>query len=130
MKRLVELIEKRKRIGKTRSHKKGGNYNDIIEFERLGQLIVDRVNKMHEKGIFHNLIELPLNIGEIAWIILKNEIIEDVVEDYDIWSIKNGVKLRITLQNHRDYVVGELNKTVFLTKEKAEKALADMRKKV
>ena len=128
MERLIELIEKRKRIGKTKSYKKGGNYNDTIEFERLGQLIVDRVNEMYENGTFHNLIELPFNIGERAWIILKNEIIEDVVEDYDIWSIKDGIKLRITLQNHRDYVVGEFNKNIFSTKIEAEKALAEMEK--
>lgn len=126
MERLIELIEKRKGIGKTRSHKKGGNHNDTIEFERLGQLIVDRVNEMHENGTFHNLIELPFNIGERAWIILKNEIIEDVVEDYDIWSIKDGVKLRISLLNHKDYIVGEYNKTVFLTKEEALRKLKEL----
>lgn len=73
-------------------------------------------------------VVLPCKIGEKVFCILhgKNEIVEDVVEDYDIWSIKAGIKLRLSLLNHNDYVVGEFGKTVFLTREEAESALAKM----
>lgn len=72
---------------------------------------------------------LPCKIGEKVFCILhgKNEIVEDVVEDYDIWSIKAGIKLRISLLNHNDYVVAEFGKTVFMTREEAEAALARMK---
>lgn len=73
-------------------------------------------------------VKLPCKIGEKVFCILhgKNEIVEDVVEDYDIWSIKAGIKLRLSLLNHNDYVVAEFGKTVFLTREEAEAALAKM----
>lgn len=69
-------------------------------------------------------VELPLKIGEKCYCIMNytNEIVEDVVDDYDIWSIKNGVKLRITLAHHNSYVIGEFGKGVFRTREEAEKA--------
>lgn len=51
MKRLVELIEKRKRIGKTRSHKKGGNYNDTIEYMKMN------IEKEYRKGTLGRMIE-------------------------------------------------------------------------
>ena len=72
---------------------------------------------------------LPCKIGEKVFCILhsKREIVEDVVEDYDIWSIKNGIKLRLSLLNHNDYVVAEFGKTVFLTREEAEAALDRMK---
>ena len=75
--------------------------------------------------IAHGVTVLPCNIGERVFCILhnKNEIVEDIVEDYDIWSIKDGVKLRISLLNHKDYVVAEFGKTIFLTREEAEKEL-------
>ena len=67
--------------------------------------------------------EFPLKIGEKCYCITTdNNLIEDVVEDYDIWSIKDGVKLRIRLLNNNDYVVGEYSKTVFRTREEAIEA--------
>ena len=54
---------------------------------------------------------------------VQKAIQQDIVEDYDIWSIKDGVKLRISLLNHKDYVVAEFGKTIFLTREEAEKEM-------
>jgi hypothetical protein len=69
-------------------------------------------------------VELPLKIGEKCYCINhKNEIVEDVVSDYDIWSVKNGVKLRIELLNNNSYVVGEFGKTIFRTREEAQAAI-------
>ena len=72
-------------------------------------------------------VVLPCKIGGRVFCVLryKNEIVEDVVEDYDIWSIKDGIKLRLSLLNHKSYVIGEFGKTVFLTREEAEAALAE-----
>lgn len=68
-------------------------------------------------------VELPLKIGEKCYCInYKNEIVEDFIADYDIWSIKNGAKMRMELLNNRSYVVAEFGKTVFRTREEAEKA--------
>ena len=84
-----------------------------------------RVRNTADHLIAHGVTVLPCDIGERVFCILhnKNEIVEDIVEDYDIWSIKDGVKLRISLLNHKDYVVAEFGKTIFLTREEAEKEM-------
>ena len=69
------------------------------------------------------IIELPFEIGEKVYIVKKNNVYEDVVEDYDIWSLKNGIHLRIRVMNNRDYIIGVLGKDVFRTKDEAEQAL-------
>lgn len=126
MDRILNLIKKREEIGQKPSCKKGGNHNDHLEYMRLGELILGEITKLYKSGKLENLIELPVEIGERVWIIKKNSVIEDTVEDYDIWSLKAGADLRISLQNNRDYVVGVFGKTVFLTKEEAEQTLARM----
>lgn len=50
MEHLVRLIEKRKEIGKRTAHIKGGSCNDKIEYERIGQLIIDEVNRLYDAG--------------------------------------------------------------------------------
>lgn len=49
---LVELIEKRKEVGKRPWNPQGGttNYNNRAEYERLGNLIIDEVNRLYDKG--------------------------------------------------------------------------------
>lgn len=73
------------------------------------------------------VIVLPCKVGERVFCVLhsKYKIVEDIVEDYDIWSIKNGIKLRISLLNYNNYVIGEFGKTVFLTREEAEAKLKE-----
>jgi hypothetical protein len=80
------------------------------------------LDKLTEEAPTIDVVELPLKIGEKCYCILnhKNEVIEDIVDDYDIWSIKDGVKLRIRLLNYNDYVIGEYGKTAFKTREEAE----------
>ena len=50
MKQLISLIERRKSVGKNKSYTKGGNYNDFIEHERLGQLILREVYRLYDEG--------------------------------------------------------------------------------
>ena len=50
MKQLISLIERRKSVGKKKSYTKGGNYNDFIEHERLGQLILREVYRLYDEG--------------------------------------------------------------------------------
>lgn len=76
-----------------------------------------------EQGL---LLRLPCKVGDTVYCIHKNEIIEDTVFDYDIWSLKNGISLRISLENYRDYIVGIFGKTVFLTYQEAELELANI----
>ena len=115
----------------------------LIDADALVRRAIDRYKEMmgtdigHGMGVITSMITdaptidavvLPCKVGERVFCILhaKREIVEDVVEDYDIWSIKNGIKIRLSLLNHNDYVVGEFGKTVFLNHEEAKAALAKM----
>ena len=86
---------------------------------------VDRLAEYEDAEAEGRLVVLPCRIGDTVFCIpaMGKEIIEDIVEDADIWSIKDGIKVRLTLKTFKDYVVGEFGKTVFLTKEEAEQAL-------
>lgn len=88
---------------------------------------VDEPEDVADFLLSHGVFVLPCKIGEKVFCIRhdKGEILEDVVEDYDIWSIKDGIKLRITLQNFNSYVIAEFGKTVFLTREEAEAAFTE-----
>ena len=50
MENLKRLIEKRKEVGKRPSYTKGGNYNDIVEYNRLGCLILEEVTRLYDEG--------------------------------------------------------------------------------
>ena len=50
MEHLIKLVEKRKDLGKTKSYKNGGNFNDLIEYKRLGELIVEEVCHLYDEG--------------------------------------------------------------------------------
>lgn len=50
MQRLIELIKMRREYGKRKAHSKGGNYNDLVEYGRLGELILAEVNKLYDEG--------------------------------------------------------------------------------
>ena len=75
-------------------------------------------------------IELPCEIGDTVYLVLKylgnplGIIREDKVQMIGVTS--RGIHLK--LRNHHDHnKMYMLGKTVFLTKEEAEKALADMK---
>lgn len=107
-----------------------GPYWDAEVFDKHGgmeeDLIIDRLayyEDMEEQG---RLVVLPCKVGDRVWAvnIAKKEIVEDVVEDFDIWTMKNGANLRITLKNNNSYVVGKYGETVFSNEKEAEQALA------
>ena len=63
MERLKRLIKKRKEIGKRPSYTKGGDYNitpnhlnihkdynDYIEYKRLGDLILEEISMLYDEG--------------------------------------------------------------------------------
>ena len=50
MERLIRLIKKRKEIGKRPSYTKGGSFNDLIEYKRMGDLILEEVEKLYDDG--------------------------------------------------------------------------------
>lgn len=71
-------------------------------------------------------VELPCEIGNTVYCIRNHQIVTDKVVDYDIWSIKDGIKLRLTLDQYRSYIVGSLGVDVFLTLQEAEAAIRRM----
>lgn len=76
--------------------------------------------KLEEQGM---LIKLPFKIGDTVYCIHRNAIVTDRVDDFDIWSFRSGIHLRISLENYRDYIVGRFGEEVFLTQSEAEQAL-------
>lgn len=50
METLKDLIKERKEIGQRRSHTNGGNYNDFLDYVRLGDLIIEEVCRMYDAG--------------------------------------------------------------------------------
>ncbi len=75
----------------------------------------------------NGVIVPPCKVGDTVFCVLhhKKEIVQDRVKDFDIWSVSNCIKVRLTLENWNDYVVGEFGKTVFLSCKKAEAALKE-----
>ena len=125
-----QLIDRDELISKLKKHRTFyvsacGSFSELPEKEqaRVDEITVCIAELINAPTI--DAVELPLKIGEKCYCILnhKNEVIEDIVDDYDIWSIKDGVKLRITLKNYNDYVVGEFDKGVFRTREEAQAAI-------
>ena len=57
MEHLMELVKKRRKIGERPSYTKGGNYNDLVEYKRIGDLILAEVDRLYDerrKGDHHN----------------------------------------------------------------------------
>lgn len=130
MEKLIHLASKRYEVGKTQSYKNGGNFNDYVEYARLGEKIVEEVDSMHKGGKLSRMLILPFEIGEKVFIIKKNTVVEDVVADYDIWSLKCGIHLRIKVAKNDSYIIGVYGEDVFRTKEEAEaKKAVDIEKK-
>ena len=50
MQHLKELIEKYKEIGKKKSCRNGGNHNDYVEHQRIGELILKEVIRLYDEG--------------------------------------------------------------------------------
>lgn len=78
---------------------------------------------LEEQG---KLLKLPCKVGDYVYVIKNDEILKDVIEDYDIWSIRDGIKLRTQLRDFNSYVIAEIGKTAFLTEEEADAALRKM----
>lgn len=48
--RIKRYCEKREEYGKKKSHMKGGSYNNAIEYQRYGELIVKEIMELYRKG--------------------------------------------------------------------------------
>lgn len=83
-------------------------------------------NKLREYEIAEEqglLLKLPCNVGDTLYFVENGEVFEFVVYSFDIRPLQRFV---------RDYYgmslnFSKFNKTVFLTKEEAEQALAEMK---
>ena len=68
-------------------------------------------------------VHLPCNIGKTAYFIRNNKIIETSVEKIVIK--KNGIYLKLSCNAMYETSCKSIGKTVFLTREEAEKALKE-----
>lgn len=55
MEKLIRLVERRKELGKRPSYKKDGNYNDIVEYNRIGCLILEEITRLYDEGKLESL---------------------------------------------------------------------------
>lgn len=51
MEYLISLLEERKEIGKRTAYTNGGSYEDMIEFNRISELIIKEVYRLYEEGV-------------------------------------------------------------------------------
>lgn len=91
-------------------------------YDRLGEY-----EDLEEQGL---LLRLPCKIGDIVYSVTRNFVSEYMIcsiEKYNEgfffnWRCEKGIYINV--RGFTDYDIG---KTVFLTKEQAEQALADMK---
>lgn len=53
MEKLREYAKKRKELGEKPAPKNGGNYNEYMEYHRMGELIIKEVMRMYDAGELH-----------------------------------------------------------------------------
>ena len=93
---------------------------------------LDRLREMCEAERDGQCVVLPCKVGDTVYVVEEGSttIKTNVVADYHMWSLREGMKLRIALQepdryHNRTYYVGEVGKTIFLSHSEAEAALAE-----
>lgn len=105
---------------------------ELTYHEPNGEIVGREVcNNFKDKSRF---VELPCNVGDIVWVINKNEIYKCRVYGISIdfksaWFtfLYNGYFPEF--KEKKIYYLSEFSKTVFLTREEAEKALKERNKK-
>ena len=98
------------------------NYQDCIE--RIGKRLAELEDKI-EKG---KLIELPCKVGDTVYEVFKDHI-PPFIKETKIEKIvitAKGLRLRLARNSFYETAVSSIGKTVFLTREEAEKRLKEM----
>lgn len=70
-------------------------------------------------------VELPCKVGDTVYVIENNEIIEDFVDQIGIGYYCDGENIYQMDGIKTDWYFSDIGKTVFLTREEAEKALEE-----
>ncbi len=76
----------------------------------------------------HGVIVLPCKVGDTVWMIYSNEIITATVITirYNSWKIPTSLYLKYSEVNGCAFIqMQAIERTVFLTREEAEKALKE-----
>lgn len=124
MERLTEWIddgEHRQAIPKTDIRKNGHNKccNKLAEYEDL-----------EEQGL---LVRLPCKVGDTVYVPTRNFISElrIIMISVDMHGIYFGWKLNSGIYSNLDgFSINKLGKTVFLTREEAEKKLEELKNEI
>ena len=98
--------------------------SDIQSF--LSGDAVERFAELEDKIEQGTLIELPCKVGDTIYYINRNNnvIEEDVVKFFTF--TKDGIKPILTRHNKKFWEFYEWDKTIFLTREEAEKRLKEL----
>lgn len=111
----------------------GRHVNRLAEYEDSG-LSPDEVQEFAKAKAEGRLVELPCKIGDEVWFLEKqlditNGTCSTVISEYIVTEIRGNKYNPLWYMassercTHRDFHPTELGKTVFLTREAAEKAL-------
>ena len=136
---LEEAIKHAKEVAKTNLAEATYNFPDLKEYydncsecaNQHNQLAewLEELKSFKESEKQGLLVRLPCKVGEKLWCIVNSTIRELRVHHFDmpafgttdiVFRYADGFKL--------DRFVGEIGKTVFLTREEAEKKLEEMKK--
>ena len=78
----------------------------------------------------NGIIVPPCKVGDTVYYFVGSKICNGVVENFQIYTEQNlyiaRVKTKFSLTNYESLAFWQFGKTVFLTKEQAEKALAEV----
>ena len=127
--RLIEVLNNIQTVGTKVTQKKDIYYGKYIDEEDFSN------EQVAEYLLANGVIVPPCKVGDKVWLI------KSLNWQQTEWEIKEGKisiiqqkadkswKFRVT-ENHsvKDYTVEKIGKTVFLTREEAEKALAERSK--
>lgn len=102
-----------------------------LTFEEIDE-IYNRLAELEDKIEAGTLIELPCKVGDVVYEAINDKysstlpfIQETIIEKIVI--TKNGLRLKLARNSFYETAISSLGKTIFLTKDEAEKRLKELR---
>ena len=109
----------------------------IAEIKEFNGLPVDRLRELAEADKDGRLVVLPCKVGDTVWVIdnpWTGELLKKPIEAYvnGMGKFSHGLYVNVLFDTRkingtRDYEINHIGKTIFLTREEAEKALEAMK---
>lgn len=109
----------------------------ISEIKEFDGLTIDRLRELAEANKDGRLVVLPCKVGDTVWVTrnpwtgkLQKKLLDAYVNGMKMYSHGLYVNLLFDtrkINGTRDYEINHIGKTVFLTREEAEKALEVMK---